>query len=211
MAKKMARDFSAHHKEQNDKTTNQWGDYEISRAKKVHWGVPRKVNSSVNTFTSTQQNTTIWNIQQRNAACNNYFSHGVYNQGFYFDSQLRTPVHVSNGLTCDVTLQLTKCCIILLSWCTNRFSTIPSMFTGGLGKNSNQCWHQFAAENWSFHDKKIMSVNKVEVLVSGHPRNAEKVFVTGTGRLREWFSYAATRGERVKWPFKGACPAIHKN
>ena len=55
-----------------------------------------------------------------------------------------------------------------------------------------------------------MSVNKVEVLVSGHPWNAEKVFVTGTGRLREWFSYAATRGERVKWPFKGACPAIHK-
>ena len=42
-----------------------------------------------------------------------------------------------------------------------------------------------------------MSVNKVEVLVSGHPRNAEKVFVTGTGRLREWFSYAATRGKRV--------------
>ena len=33
-----------------------------------------------------------------------------------------------------------------------------------------------------------MSVNKVEVLVSGHPWNAEKVFVTGTGRLREWFS-----------------------
>ena len=56
-----------------------------------------------------------------------------------------------------------------------------------------------------------MSVNKVEVLVSGHPRNAEKVFVTGTGRLREWFSYEATRGERVKWQFKGACPAIHKN
>ena len=123
--------------------------------------------------------------------------------------QLRTPL--SNGLTCDVTLQLTKCCIILLSWCTNRFSTMPSMFTGGLGKNSNQCWHQFAAENWSFHDKKIMSVNKVEVLVSGHPRNAEKVFVTGTDRLREWFSYAATGGERVKWPFKGACPAVHKN
>ena len=60
----MARDFSAHHKEQNDKTTNQWGGYEISRAKKVHWGVPRKVNSSVNTFTSRQQNTTIRNIQQ---------------------------------------------------------------------------------------------------------------------------------------------------
>ena len=43
MAKKMARDFSAHHKEQNDKTTNQWGGYEISRAKKVHWGEKKKI------------------------------------------------------------------------------------------------------------------------------------------------------------------------
>ena len=56
-----------------------------------------------------------------------------------------------------------------------------------------------------------MLINTVEALVSGHPRDAKKVFATGTGRLREWFSYAATRGERVKWPFKGACPAIHKN
>ena len=56
-----------------------------------------------------------------------------------------------------------------------------------------------------------MSVNKLEVLVSEHPWNAEKVFVTGTGPLREWFTYAATRGERVEWPFKGACPAIYKN
>lgn len=31
----------------------------------------------------------------------------------------------------------------LLSWWTNTFSTMPRMFTGGLGKNSNQCWHQF--------------------------------------------------------------------
>ena len=27
----------------------------------------------------------------------------------------------------------------------------------------------------------------VEALVSGHPRNAKKVSVTGAGRLREWF------------------------
>ena len=60
-------------------------------------------------------------------------------------------------------------------------------------------------------EKKTMLINTVEALVSGHPRDAKKVFTTGTGRLREWFAYAATRGERVKWPFKGACPAIHKN
>ena len=28
----------------------------------------------------------------------------------------------------------------------------------------------------------------VEALVSGHPRDAKKVSVTGAGRLREWFS-----------------------
>jgi len=56
-----------------------------------------------------------------------------------------------------------------------------------------------------------MLINTVEALVSGHPRDAKKVFETGTGRLREWFSYEATGGERVKWPLKGACPAIHKN
>ncbi|KAL9958854.1 hypothetical protein ACROYT_G035924, partial [Oculina patagonica] len=47
----------------------------------------------------------------------------------------------------------------------------------------------------------------VEALVSGHPRDAKKVSVTGAGRLREWFSYAATRGVGDKWPLKGACPA----
>ena len=59
--------------------------------------------------------------------------------------------------------------------------------------------------------KKIVSVNKEEALVRGHTADVKKVVVIVTGRLREWFSYAATRGERVKWPFKGACPAIHKN
>lgn len=47
-------------------------------------------------------------------------------------------------VTCDVTLQLTKCSINLLSWWTSIFSTIARIFTGGFGKNSNQCWHQFA-------------------------------------------------------------------
>ena len=56
-----------------------------------------------------------------------------------------------------------------------------------------------------------MLINTVEAIVSGDPQDAKKVFVTGTGRLREWFSYAATRGERVKWPLKGACPAVRKN
>ena len=36
----------------------------------------------------------------------------------------------------------------------------------------------------------------VEALVSGHPRDAKKVSVTGVGRLREWFSQATTRGVR---------------
>ena len=57
--------------------------------------------------------------------------------------------------------------------------------------------------------KKTLLINTVEALVSGHPRDAKKVFATGTGRLREWFSYATTRGERVKWPFKGACPGSY--
>ena len=43
----MVQDFSANHSKQHDKTTNQWGGYEISRAKKVHWEAPRKANSSV--------------------------------------------------------------------------------------------------------------------------------------------------------------------
>ena len=47
MAKKMVKDFSANHNEQHDKTTNQWGGYEISRAKKVDWEAPRKANPSV--------------------------------------------------------------------------------------------------------------------------------------------------------------------
>ena len=47
MAKKMIRDLSANHSEQHDETTNQWGGYEISRAKKVHWEVSRKANSRV--------------------------------------------------------------------------------------------------------------------------------------------------------------------
>ena len=31
--------------------------------------------------------------------------------------------------------------------------------------------------------------------------------VTGAGRLREWFSQAATRGVGDRWPLAGACPA----
>ena len=47
-------------------------------------------------------------------------------------------------------------------------------------------------------------------LVSGHPRDAKKMSVTGAGRLREWFSYAATRGAGDRWPLTGACPANNK-
>ena len=52
--------------------------------------------------------------------------------------------------------------------------------------------------------------NTVEALVSGHPRDAKKVSVTGAGRLREWFSYAATRGVGDRWPLTGTCPANNK-
>ncbi len=50
----------------------------------------------------------------------------------------------------------------------------------------------------------------VEALVSGHPREAKKVSVTGAGRLREWFSYAATSDVGERWPLTGACPANNK-
>ena len=50
----------------------------------------------------------------------------------------------------------------------------------------------------------------VEALVSGHPRDGIKMSVTGAGRLREWFSQAATRGVGDRWPLTGACPANHK-
>ena len=56
-----------------------------------------------------------------------------------------------------------------------------------------------------------MLFNTVKALVSGHPRDAEKGDCNWNCRLRVWFSYAATRGERVKWPLKGAGPAIHKH
>ena len=32
---------------------------------------------------------------------------------------------------------------------------------------------------------------------------------TGAGLLQEWFSYADTKGIRVKWPLTGACPATN--
>ncbi len=41
--------------------------------------------------------------------------------------------------------------------------------------------------------KNSQNNDTVEALVSGHPRDVKKVSVTGVGRLREWFSYAATR------------------
>ena len=47
----------------------------------------------------------------------------------------------------------------------------------------------------------------MEVLVSGHARDAKKMSVTGTDHLRDWFSSVATR---VKWPPTGACPATNQ-
>ena len=34
--------------------------------------------------------------------------------------------------------------------------------------------------------------------------------IVGAGLLQEWFSYADTKGIRVKWPLKGACPATNE-
>lgn len=45
--------------------------------------------------------------------------------------------------TWEVTPQLTKWCSSSLSWRASTFSTMLRMFSGGLGKYSNQCWHQF--------------------------------------------------------------------
>ena len=53
-------------------------------------------------------------------------------------------------------------------------------------------------------------ISTVEALVSGHPQDAKKVSVTGAGRLREWFSQAATRGVGDRWPLTWACPANNK-
>ena len=43
----------------------------------------------------------------------------------------------------------------------------------------------------------------VEALVSGHPRDAIKMSVTGAGRLQEWFSKAATRGVGIDGRLRG--------
>ena len=37
-------------------------------------------------------------------------------------------------------------------------------------------------------DRKITFSGTMEALISGHPRNAKKVTVTGADRLREWYS-----------------------
>ncbi len=37
-------------------------------------------------------------------------------------------------------------------------------------------------------ENKTEKIDTVEALVSGHPRDAKKVSVTGAGRLPEWFS-----------------------
>ena len=39
----------------------------------------------------------------------------------------------------------------------------------------------------------------------------KKVSVIGAGRLREWFSQAATRGVGDRWPLTGACPLNNKH
>ena len=50
------------------------------------------------------------------------------------------------------------------------------------------------------HSSQALASAQIEALVSGHPRDAKEVSITGAGRLREPFSYAATRGVRDGWP-----------
>ena len=59
--------------------------------------------------------------------------------------------------------------------------------------------------NWSVLNL-ILLVVTVEVLVSGRLPDAEKVSVTGAGRLQQRFSYAATRDVKYRWPLTAACP-----
>ena len=46
-------------------------------------------------------------------------------------------------LTCDVMSCLMKCSRSCPSWWARQFSIMASTFSGGLGKYSNQCEHQF--------------------------------------------------------------------
>ena len=61
------------------------------------------------------------------------------------------------------------------------------------------------------HSSQALASAQIEALVSGHPRDAKKVSVTGTDRLREPFSYATTRGVRDSWPLAGARPANNRH
>lgn len=50
------------------------------------------------------------------------------------------------SFTCEVTPQATKCWSNSLSWWASKFSARLSTLSGGLGKYSNQCWHQFTVK-----------------------------------------------------------------
>lgn len=50
------------------------------------------------------------------------------------------------NVTCEVMPQSTRCCSSSLSWWARTFSTILRIFRGGLGKYSNQRWHQFTGQ-----------------------------------------------------------------
>lgn len=56
---------------------------------------------------------------------------------------------MSTSFTCEVTPQATKCWSSSLSWWASTFSARLSTLSGGLGKYSNQCWHQFTAKKQS--------------------------------------------------------------
>jgi len=53
--------------------------------------------------------------------------------------------------TWEVTPQSTRCCSSSWSWWASTFSAMLSTFRGGLGKYSNQCWHQFTAQGHTTH------------------------------------------------------------
>lgn len=57
------------------------------------------------------------------------------------------------AVTCEVMPQSTRCCSSSLSWWARTFSAMLKMFRGGLGKYSNQCWHQLTGQRNKRADK----------------------------------------------------------
>lgn len=64
------------------------------------------------------------------------------------------------SFTCEVTPQATKCWSNSLSWWASTFSARLSTLSGGLGKYSNQCWHQFTVKE-QFKTQSLSAVDRI--------------------------------------------------